>query len=136
MNTKYVMSSSAIVTGFAGLTASFFPVEILKMTGATTNEWPVLFIQITGALYLGFAIMNWMARTVLIGGIYAKPLGMGNFLHFTVVALTLFKFVINGENSMYVWVAIIVYATFAILFGLVLFTSPKQAVANSIRFKS
>jgi hypothetical protein len=65
MNTKYVMSSSAVVTGFAGLTASFFPIEILKMTGATTNEWPVLFIQITGALYLGFAIMNWMARTCM-----------------------------------------------------------------------
>jgi len=132
MNTKYLMISSAVVTGFLGLTASFLPTELLKEIGATANELPTLFVQITGALYLGFAIMNWMAKAVLIGGIYAKPLGMGNFLHFTVAALALFKFAIRSQNSMYVWTATIVYSVFAILFGLVVFTSPKQVIVNSI----
>ncbi|MCW3091761.1 MAG: hypothetical protein JWP81_2830 [Ferruginibacter sp.] len=75
--------------------------------------------------------MNWRAKTVLIGGIYARPPGMGNCLHFTVAALALFKFAINNYHSMYVWAATIVYATFAILFGVVVFTSPKQVIANS-----
>jgi hypothetical protein len=126
------MISSAVVTGILGIAASFLPAEILKIIGATANELPILFVQITGALYLGFAIMNWMAKNVLIGGIYAKPLGMGNCLHFTVAALALLKFTINSHNSIYVWAATIVYSTFAILFGFVVFTSPKQVTANRI----
>lgn len=126
------MTSSAIVTGFLGLAASFLPEEILKIIGANTNEFPALFIQITGALYLGFAVMNWMARTVLIGGIYAKPLGLGNCFHFTVAALALIKFAANGQSSIYVWAATILYSIFAILFCFVVFTSPKQTVANRI----
>lgn len=131
MNTKYLMIASAVVTGLSGLTASFLPEEILKTTGVAANELAALFIQVTGALYLGFAIMNWMARNVLIGGIYAKPLGMGNFLHFTAAALALFKFAINSQHSIYIWIATIVYSIFAILFGLVVFTNPKQVIANS-----
>ena len=125
MNTKFLMISSAIVTGLPGITASFLPTEILKTIGVTPNELLTLFVQIAGALYLGFAIMNWMAKTLLIGGIYAKPLGMGNFLHFTVAAIALFKFAIHNHGSIYIWVATIVYCCFAILFGLVVFTSPK-----------
>src|SRR5215203_813962 len=98
MNTKYLMISSAAVMGLLGLSASFLPIELLKILGATGNELPTLFLQITGALYLGFAMMNWMAKTVLIGGIYARPLGMGNCLHFTVAALALFKFAINNQH--------------------------------------
>ena len=120
------MISSAIVTGLPGLMASFLPTEILKTFGVTANEFLTLFVQITGALYLGFAIMNWMAKSVLIGGIYAKPLGMGNFLHFTVAGIALFKFAINNHSSIYIWIATIVYSGFAILFGLVVFTSPKR----------
>ena len=126
------MISSAIVTGFLGLTASFLPAEILKKIGGAANELPTLFVQITGALYLGFAIMNWMAKTALIGGIYAKPLGMGNCLHYTVAALALFKFATNSHHSMYVWAATLVYSIFAILFGLVVFTSPKQVIHKSV----
>ena len=132
MNTKYLMVSSAVVTGFLGLTASFLPTELLKNIGATANELPTLFVQITGALYLGFAMMNWMAKTVLIGGIYARPLAMGNCVHFTVAALALFKFAIISQNSLCIWVATIVYSIFAILFGVVAFTSPKQVIAKSI----
>ena len=118
------MISSSIVMGLTGVTASFFPKEILDSIGLTANELSVLFVQITGALYLGFAVMNWMAKTVLIGGIYSRPLCMGNFLHFTVAALALIKAATNNSNLKYVWVATIVYAIFAVLFGIILFTNP------------
>lgn len=131
MNTKYLMMSSAIVTGFLGLTASFLPAEILTIMGSDTNQLPALFVQITGALYLGFAGMNWMARNILIGGIYSKPLGMGNCLHFTIAALAIFKFA-TVHSFFYIWAAAIVYAIFAILFCFVVFTSPKQVVANRV----
>ena len=126
------MISSSIVTGFLGLIASFLPNEIMNYIGVTTIELPTLFVQIMGALYLGFAIMNWMARTVLIGGIYARPLAMGNCVHFTVAALALLKSVLVSSSSVYIWIATILYSAFAILFGLVVFTSPQKVVAKNV----
>ena len=126
MNTKYLMISSSIVTGVLGVFASFLPKEILNNVGLTASEFPTLVIQIAGALYLGFAMMNWMAKTVLIGGIYARPLCMGNFLHFAIAAVVLIKVTINTTSLKFVWVATIVYSIFAILFGIVLFTNPKK----------
>ena len=132
MNTKYLMVSSSMVTGFFGLIASFMPNEILNYIGVTIIEYPSLIIQIMGALYLGFAILNWMAKTVLIGGIYARPLAMGNLVHFTVAAIALLKSVLSSSGSVYIWGATILYSVFAILFGLVIFTNPQKVRAKTV----
>ena len=124
MNTRYVMISSSIFMGLLGLSTIFLPVEILNYIGLNSTILPTLLIQITGALYLGFALMNWMAKTVLIGGIYSKPLCLGNFLHFTVAGLALIKAAFRNPDLKYILIAAIAYSIFAILFGLVLFTSP------------
>ncbi len=124
MNTKYLMIASSIFMGFLGLYATFFPAEILNYAGVNATVLTTLFVQITGALYLGFALMNWTAKTVLIGGIYSKPLCLGNFLHFTVAGLALLKGTWNNSDLKYILIVTIVYAAFAILFGFVLFTSP------------
>ncbi len=80
MNTKHLMVASSVITGIIGVVASFLPEEISNKVGQTGSAFSVLIIQIIGALYLGFAMMNWMAKTVLIGGIYARPFCMENFL--------------------------------------------------------
>ena len=124
MNTRYLMISSSIFMGLLGLSTIFLPIEILNYFGLNSTILPTLLIQITGALYLGFALMNWMAKTVLIGGIYSKPLCIGNFLHFTVGGLALIKAAFRNPDLKYILIAAIAYSIFAILFGLVLFTSP------------
>lgn len=124
MNTKYLMISSAVFMGLLGLLASFLPKEILNSVGVDSTILPTLLIQITGALYLGFALMNWMAKTALIGGIYSRPLCIGNFLHFTVAGLALIKGAFHHAGLNYILIAAIVYSLFVILFGVVLFTSP------------
>jgi hypothetical protein len=63
------MNLSAGLMTILGLAASFAPQEILSAAGADSEGLPVLLVQITGGLYLGFAMLNWMARGVLIGGI-------------------------------------------------------------------
>ncbi|HEY5367752.1 MAG TPA: hypothetical protein VIJ75_02075 [Hanamia sp.] len=126
MNTKYLMISSSIFMALLGLFTSFLPAEILNAVGLTSTILPTLLLQITGALYLGFALMNWMAKTLLIGGIYSRPVCIGNFLHFTIAALALIKVAMNHPSLNYVLIATIIYSLFAILFGVVLFTSPKK----------
>jgi len=124
MNSKYLMIASSIVTGALGVAASFFPQEISKALGLSSSGILNLFLQVTGALYIGFALMNWMAKTVLIGGIYARPLAMGNFAHFMIAAVALIKAAMNNSVPLYLWIIAFVYLVFAVLFGVVLFTSP------------
>lgn len=126
------MISSAVVMGLIGVVASFLPEEILSNAGQAAPEFSILIIQIAGALYLGFAMMNWMAKTVLMGGIYARPLCMGNFLHFAIAAVILIKVTMNATSLKFVWIAAIVYLIFAILFGIVLFKSPKKNIEQTI----
>jgi hypothetical protein len=126
MNSRNLMIASSILTGLLGVTTSFFPEEILNNVGLSPTAATTLFVQVTGALYLGFAVMNWMAKTVLIGGIYARPLAMGNFAHFLIAALALMKAAMNNSLSPYLWIVAVVYSIFAVLFGVVLFTNPAK----------
>jgi hypothetical protein len=82
INTKILLSTSAVVLGLFGFLSSFFSQELLLHTKVTSDGAADMFIQLLAALFIGFAIMNWMNRGVIMGGIYARPLAMGNFSHF------------------------------------------------------
>jgi hypothetical protein len=116
MQTKLLMNLSAAWMALLGLIATFLPQEVLAHYGAAPDRHAALFLQVLGAAYLGFAMMNWMAREVLIGGIYSRPLAMGNMVHFVVGGLALVK---GG-----LIVVALVYAAFAVWFGMVVFKHP------------
>jgi hypothetical protein len=100
------------------------PQEILVHYGSSLDGRAVLVIQV-GALYLGFATLNWTARFNLIGGIYSRPVAFGNFAHFAVGAVTLLKALIGGSSrAIEIIVGSVIYSVLAIWFGLVLFTHP------------
>ncbi len=126
MNTKTLMVVSALLMAICGVLFQFVPTSILNYFGADPTGISALFVQIIGALYLGFAMMNWMAKAVLIGGIYARPLAMGNFVHFMIGALALIKFGFGAQNSLVIWIAAIIYALFAFAFAIVMFTHPQK----------
>lgn len=122
--TRLIMTASAIVLGLAGVAASFAPEEILASLRVVPAGALPLLVQLLGAALLGFAMLNWMAKDSLIGGIYNRPVAIGNLVHFVVGALTLVKFVLRGEAPLLATVAAAVYAVFAIAFGRIIFRSP------------
>ena len=124
MNTKLLLSATSLVLACLGLAASFAPHEILAYLGVAANPVLAIAVQITGALYLAFAMLDWMVRESTIGGIYNRPVAMANFLHFAVGALALVKGLIAGQAAASVWVAAAIYAVLAVLFGAILFGSP------------
>src|ERR1700675_2225672 len=104
MNTKVLMSLSAIVMGITGIILTFFPQEIVvffKM--AETNT---ILLQVLGGLYFGFAMLNWAAKANLTGGIYSRPVTIGNFSQFVIGGLALLKFGTRNTTSPYIWVAV------------------------------
>jgi hypothetical protein len=122
MNTKLLMTLSAAVMGITGIILTLFPQEFASFFKlADTN---IIFLQLLGGLYFGFAMLNWAAKANLIGGIYSRPVAMGNFTHFLIGGLALLKFATRNTTTIFVWIAVVLYLVFAILFGIVLFTSP------------
>jgi hypothetical protein len=125
VNTKTLMAASALAMGLAGIAGSFLPHELLVRMGVSAAGLLPTLVQLYAALLLGFAAVNWTAKDSLIGGIYNRPVALGNVLHFATGAITLVKFAIaGGTTPMYVIVATVLYVAFAAGFAVVLFGSP------------
>lgn len=127
MRTKLLLTSSALFLGILGLAATFLPQEILAALGSSAVRGEVLAVQALGAAYLGLAILNWMNRGNLLGGIYNRPAAMGNFLHFAMVALALLNALAAGERHGLAIAGAVLYSLFAAGFGHALFTNPLKS---------
>jgi len=126
MNTKVLLGASAGLMATAGLVLQFAPHEVLAQAGYPANGLAPVVAQLLGALYLGFALLNWMSKGVRMGGIYARPLAMGNLLHFFAIAGALLRHAAQTPTGAGAWaVAAAAYAMLAALFGTVLFISPR-----------
>lgn len=121
------MSISATILGAAGILLSFLPQESAGFMGWSSTD-PVVF-QLLGALYFGFAMINWTAKANLIGGIYGRPIAIGNFTHFLIAALALIKIAFNAPTPPVIAVAI-AYSLLAILFGYIFFTHPLKKTTS------
>jgi len=126
LHTKALMLSSAIFMAALGLLTTLSPESFLAPAPAATQTIALLLIQAAGALYLGFAMLNWMAKDNLIGGIYSRPVALGNLLHFFAVAMALLRLVTHTHTGKTPAILVVtaIYVAFAIWFGLVVFTNP------------
>lgn len=126
MQTKPIIAASAISMALEGVLLTFAPELLLAALNADVSPISLLLGQVLGALYLGFAMLNWMGRGSPTGGIYNRPLVVANLLHFLVAGLALIKYVLAAPSQpLILWIAAGLYALFAVLFGRMMFTSPK-----------
>ena len=122
--TKTLMIISAIFLAVNGFGFTFFPNEISVLLTNDDNHIFTLILQILGALYLGFSILNWVSKTSLIGGIYNKPLLIGNLLHFFTASMALIKLIPAFQDHQLIFSYTIIYSLFTLSFGYVFFTNP------------
>ena len=72
-------------------------------------------------------MLNWMAKGTLIGGIYNRPIAIGNLMHFGVGAIALVKVISTVQTHSEIIISLtIAYVIFAILFAYVFRTNPTQ----------
>jgi hypothetical protein len=122
MNTKLLMTASAVTMGATGILLSFLPHELLGYIDSTSTLMNALVLQVLGAMYFAFAMLNWTARANLIGGIYARPIAIGNLTHFVMSALALGKGYFSG--AIIILPIALIYIAFAIAFTIVFFRHP------------
>ena len=125
MKTKLLMTSSALFCGIIGTLLLFLPIEIAEYLGVEPTIITILFLKILSAIYLGFGILNWTAKGTLIGGIYNKPIVLGNLLHFAVGAIELIKVISSIQTHREIIIFLTVfYVIFVLLFVYVIKTNP------------
>jgi hypothetical protein len=129
LTTRSLMSASALTMGVLGLVATFAPDYVLRGLGAVESPALLVMMQLIGALYLGFAVLNWMARGNLIGGIYSRPVAVGNLMHFLVAGLAVIRALVDSPGLLALWPLALLYAGFAAAFGTILFRHPIRAPA-------
>jgi hypothetical protein len=127
LKAKPIMILSAVFLAILGISLTFAPKEIAEFAGMGFTPIYQLQLQILGALFLGFAALNWMAKGAIIGGIYNRPIALANLTHFFIGGAALVKAVAGNIHLHYaVWVLALIYLIFAILFGILFSTHPSS----------
>lgn len=125
MNTKIILSTSAIILGLIGLTLTFIPQETLVYLNIEVNPTLTLFVQVAGAFYFAFAMLNWMSKGALIGGIYNRPVAVANLTHFMIGGLALLKGIFAySKLPIIISILTIVYIVYGITFAVIFFKHP------------
>ena len=94
---RLILTLSSILLFIAGLAALFAPDELSLLLDPAAPRAMAMVIQLLGGSLVGFALLNWMSRRNRIGGIYARPLGLGNLMLFATAALTLGRAASRGH---------------------------------------
>mgnify|MGYP003148899902 CR=1 FL=1 len=116
------MTSSA----FFGIFLSFLPSGIVECLNVEPITITTLFLKIMSALYLGFGILNWMAKGTLIGGIYNRPIAI--LMHFGVGVIALVKIASKIQAHSEIIISLTaMYVIFVILFANVFRTNSTKA---------
>jgi hypothetical protein len=128
MNTKLVMTFTALVLGVTGIFLTFAPDLALSLLLIDIAPITMLLAQVLGGLYFSYAMLNWMTKESLIGGIYNRPVAVANLTHFIVAGLVLVKGLLaHPELPKALWIAGGIYAVLGILFTIILFRHPVKS---------
>lgn len=120
--TRILMIATAIACAAMALLASFAPALLLEPMDIPVNASSELLLKLLAALYFGFAMLNWTAKSNMIGGIYSRPVSVGNFIHFMVGSLALLKLQLDLESMIApLAAALAIYLLFTAAFGWLVF---------------
>ena len=122
--TRALMAASACALAAIGVLFLFAPDVALSIIGTAVDPSTTVIVQLGGVLYLGFAALNWMARGNMIGGIYSRPVTIGNVMHFASGTAVIFKALSRNPMPAAFWILGVAYAVFAVAFAALLWRSP------------
>ncbi len=116
--------ASAALLAFCGLSLLFLADEILPrhLPGYPPGEF--WFGQLLAAACLAMAVLNWLSRHTLLGGIYGRPVVAANATGFFIAAITLLKPSLAGEFRPAGWLLTIPVTALAVAHAWLMFRGP------------
>lgn len=130
MNTKILMTTSSLILAAAGVSALFVPDIVLSLLNTSVTAPLSVMVQMMGGLYFAFALMNWTAKDSAIGGIYARPVSLGNYSQFFIGAILLIRYQLSHEFNIFVFIMLVLYTIFAVLFYWLVFRATGLTANN------
>jgi hypothetical protein len=121
-----LLTASAVVYFIAALPAIFAGDELLDWAGAGGTPLELALLQLLGAAIFSLAMLNWMSRYSLTGGIFGRPLVVANFTNSGISALMLFHLSRQAGVSAALGIALGFYALIALAFGARLFLPARK----------
>ncbi len=115
---------SALVYFAAALPLLFAPQELLTLAGGGSSALSAALLQVIGSAVFGFAMLNWMNRHAVIGGIFGRPLVVANLAHACSAALLLAPATARASFPVLPTLAAASYAVMAIAFGVRFYVQP------------
>jgi hypothetical protein len=80
--------------------------------------------QLVGAAWLGVAALDWLSRSMLLGGIYGRGVVSANAALYFISATTLLKVALRSDGPNALWWVTVPIAILAGLYGWLLFRGP------------
>ena len=127
---KLILAASCALLAVAGVLLIFLPQESIVALGIAANPGAVAMTQLLAAALLAFGFIDWNSRANIVGGIYSRPLVLGNFLFYGVGAISLGKALPHLPAVLAF--AEVVLALFAMAFGWLLFFADPAGKTPSI----
>ena len=80
--------------------------------------------QLLAAAWLGVAALNWLQRSVMLGGIYGRPLVLANLVLYFVSGLSLLRALVAGVAPPALWALAVPAALLAFCYAALLLRGP------------
>jgi hypothetical protein len=115
------MEATAIGLGVVAVVLIFAPELVLSSVTIAPADTTIPLAQLYGAALFGFSLMFWVARGMLLGGIYGRAVVVGGFAHCFVGMFVLMHALRGASGNPVIWTACVVYTALAITFGKLMF---------------
>lgn len=136
MARKTILTSSSVTLGAFGVILSFAPDFIWESQNIKATPIILVITQILGALYFSFAVLNWLAKESMLGGIYNRPVILANFTHYLIGCIFLLKNQILNTNENYmICLLVLLYCSFSVSFGIMLISNPNFNESKSFKLQ-
>lgn len=129
ITSRTLLVASTTFNGIMGLLTSFLPHEILEINDLPTAPINVLLVQVLSACYFGLAMISYMSKDAVIGGIYNRPLLMGNIAYHGIASVALLKYVMSQDTFSAIFLTMtVVYCALSLGFLRLFFVVPGKQV--------
>jgi hypothetical protein len=119
---------SAAILLLGGLALLFAPDVLLPAVAPGFPLAAAWLGQLLGAAWLGLAALNWLQRSVMLGGIYGRPVVFANLALYFVSALSLLRALLDTGAAPALWLAFGLAMALAVTYGALLLHGPFDAL--------
>lgn len=124
MIASHVSRASAIAQLLGGIALLFAADVILPVVIPGYPAAGAWLGQLLGAGWIAMAALNWLSRSVLLGGIYGRQQVLSNAALYFISTMVLLEAATRSGAPGILWALLVVNGTFTALYGWLLFRGP------------